>query len=633
MSVGAVGVVVAPHEEVGHADRLDAAEQAGGLGLLDRAEVDQVAGVDHDVDALLLHDRAHQVVLVAGVDVADQQHPQRGVGLQRGRLVLLLQGRRQGDQVAQVGRHLGGPGLDVAEDALVALEGAEHAGRGEGLLAVGLVRRVEREAGERGGGQPADEPGHDEGGRRAPPAEHGIPGEHGEHHGQRPEREAQHDRDRDVTDRGAQLLGAGAQRREADVGTREDLGDVGLDLRHGVDAGREPLELQAQVAERRGRHELAAVQRVRVEGDARLVVQGLRGGGCDRRRRRPRRGAGDGEPHHGEAVAHASRADAVPGPPPRADRGDERPRNREEGDHALVEAEQRCARGRARARRRQGRAGRPRAAPPGSAAPTGRRGAPRTRARRRAGRTTRWRRRCGPPRTRSGRGGAARPPRGSPRPPAASRARPARRAGTRAHAVTRWARPVTTSPVVMIQRCGVPDAASALIDSAPESKPPGWAAAAHVHPPTRASTASVALSTAVRGRPVGSLLGSLVGSGMRTTLGRVRVPPDAIGVQRTADVASRGRPPGGARCQRPADDRSAVTPVGLTRTAGGPAQRSWAGCSHRHSTAVVGARWRYVRLVLAGSGATCSSGRPSASSMATRSPWSPPERSSRGRMP
>ena len=91
----------------------------------------------------------------------------------------------------------------------------------------------------------------------------------------------------------------------------------------------------------------------------------------------------------------------------------------------------------------------------------------------------------------------------------------------------------------MIQRCGVVDAARALIDSAPESKPPGCTAAAHVHPPTSATTATVALSTAVRGRPTGSPSGarvpvtraapcgaggvadgSLVGSGMRTSLGR-----------------------------------------------------------------------------------------------------------------
>ena len=116
-------------------------------------------------------------------------------------------------------------------------------------------------------------------------------------------------------------------------------------------------------------------------------------------------------------------------------------------------------------------------------------------------------------------------------PPAASRTRPTRRAGTRAQAVTRWARPVMTRPVVMIHRCGVADAASALIDSALASKPPGWAAAAQVHPPTRASTATVALSTAVRGRPTGPadvVGGSLVGSGMRTTLGRDPASPAPV---------------------------------------------------------------------------------------------------------
>ena len=138
-------------------------------------------------------------------------------------------------------------------------------------------------------------------------------------------------------------------------------------------------------------------------------------------------------------------------------------------------------------------------------------------------------------------------------PPAASSTRPGRRAGTSAHAVTRWASPVITRAVVMIQRCGVVDAARALIDSVPESKPPGCTAAAHVHPPTSDTTATVALSTAVRGRPTGSGAaagrapgsgdavwpasprraqasevprrgGVLVGSGMRTSLGRLPGP-------------------------------------------------------------------------------------------------------------
>ena len=79
-----------------------------------------------------------------------------------------------------------------------------------------------------------------------------------------------------------------------------------------------------------------------------------------------------------------------------------------------------------------------------------------------------------------------------------------RRAGTRAHAVTTWARPVTTSagrhdPAVRRRRGR--QGADRL--GSRGSKPPGWAAAAQVHPPTSAMTATVALSTAVRGRPVG----------------------------------------------------------------------------------------------------------------------------------
>jgi hypothetical protein len=68
--------------------------------------------------------------------------------------------------------------------------------------------------------------------------------------------------------------------------------------------------------------------------------------------------------------------------------------------------------------------------------------------------------------------------------------------------VTTWASPVTTSAAVMTQRCGVAEAARALIVSDRASKPPGCRAAAHVHPPTSATTATVALSTAVLGRPL-----------------------------------------------------------------------------------------------------------------------------------
>ena len=51
---GPGGVVVAPDEEVGHAQGLDSLEQADGVPLGDAAEVDQVAEVDDRVDVLLL---------------------------------------------------------------------------------------------------------------------------------------------------------------------------------------------------------------------------------------------------------------------------------------------------------------------------------------------------------------------------------------------------------------------------------------------------------------------------------------------------------------------------------------------------------------------------------------------------
>ena len=400
------------------------------------------------------------------VDVAHEEHAQRGVRLQRCRLVLLLQRRRQGDEVAQVGRHLGGPGLDVAEDALVALQRAEHPGRGERLLAAGLVGRVDREPGDRRGRQPAHEPHHDEGDRRAAPPQHGVPGEDRGHEGQRTEGEADHDRDRDVADRRAQLLRSGPQRREADPGPGEHLGDVGLDLRHGADAGCDPLELQSQVAERRGRHQLAAAQGVRVERDARLVVPGLRGGRGDRRRRGARERAGRGEPHGGEHVAHPPRADPVPGPPPGADRGDQRPGHGEEGDEALVEAERRPAevdpeggdgqgehhRGGARDAAHQGdRPVRPGAEPrPHREQREGQRGDGRVRR----------------PRTPCARAAAARRRRGWPPRRRRAGARPARRAGDEGPGGHEVGQAGETRPVVMIHRCGVADAASALIDSA-----------------------------------------------------------------------------------------------------------------------------------------------------------------------
>ena len=203
---------------------------------------DEVAGVDHHVDRLLLDDRAHQGVLVAAVDVADQQHPQRGVRLQRRGGVLLLERGRQGDEVAQVRRDLGGAGLDVGEDALVALERAEHAGRPEGLLPLGLVGRPQRRADGDGRRRPPDDPGHDEGGRRPATEEHGIPAEDAEHDEQGPDGEADDDRDGRVADGGAQLLRTGTQGRERDPGTRQHVGDARLHLGHGVDAGARPVK-------------------------------------------------------------------------------------------------------------------------------------------------------------------------------------------------------------------------------------------------------------------------------------------------------------------------------------------------------------------------------------------------------
>ena len=78
----AVGVVVAAHEEVRHADRArcrsnrPVASASSTVPKLTRSPASTTTSMPSSCD-----DRAHQVVLVAGVDVADEQHPQRGVGL------------------------------------------------------------------------------------------------------------------------------------------------------------------------------------------------------------------------------------------------------------------------------------------------------------------------------------------------------------------------------------------------------------------------------------------------------------------------------------------------------------------------------------------------------------------------
>ncbi len=58
-------------------------------------------------------------------------------------------------------------------------------------------------------------------------------------------------------------------------------------------------------------------------------------------------------------------------------------------------------------------------------------------------------------------------------PPPARTRRPVRWADPRAQAVTTWASPVTTSAAVMTQRCGVAEAARALMVSDRASNPPG----------------------------------------------------------------------------------------------------------------------------------------------------------------
>ncbi len=205
---GARRVVVAPDEDVGDAERADAREDAGRLALGHRAEVHEVAGVDDEVDALGLDDRAHQRVLVATVDVADEEHAQGRVGLERAAGVLLLQRRRQREDVPQVGRHLAGPGLDVAEEALVALERAEHLGGPVRPRPARLVRGVHRRGGAEGRHRPRDDGGHDEG-LRGPsaPGEPPRP-EHDEDGEQGPEGEALDDAEGDVADGGVELLRA-----------------------------------------------------------------------------------------------------------------------------------------------------------------------------------------------------------------------------------------------------------------------------------------------------------------------------------------------------------------------------------------------------------------------------------------
>lgn len=84
-------------------------------------------------------------------------------------------------------------------------------------------------------------------------------------------------------------------------------------------------------------------------------------------------------------------------------------------------------------------------------------------------------------------------------PASASVARLSGRSTDSPAAVTRCATPTPTKPAVMIQRWGVPSAASALMVWMTASKSPGWTACASNHPPIRRTGAASDDTTAHHG--------------------------------------------------------------------------------------------------------------------------------------
>lgn len=298
-------VVVAGGEDVGHPEGLDSREDTSRVGLGDRAEVDQVTGVDHRVDLLGVDDRAHQAVLVLTVHVGDQQHAGRDLLVEVGRHEVLLQRLRQGQQVEHVGGDLRRAGRDVLQQGPVALHLQQQPGRAEALegrLAVGHDDPA-------AGGQAGDEQGaeHDAevaqvGAATPPRVVQGERESQGHHARARDEPPSHALRGRGQG--GRDLVRARLQGGDVDVAAGEDRRDRVLDRSGDLDAGGDDGRAEAQVDVT---HDRGAVEHRGAGGHGRQadrgrVVGGLDGGRGEVRRRHTPEVAGSDDrdpPHHG----------------------------------------------------------------------------------------------------------------------------------------------------------------------------------------------------------------------------------------------------------------------------------------------------------------------------------------------
>ncbi|UJH70278.1 hypothetical protein L0A91_14185 [Ornithinimicrobium sp. INDO-MA30-4] len=63
--------------DIRHPERFNPGEEISDLGLLDPTEVDDVSGVDHGRDVLLVHDLLDERVVIDAVQVGYQQESRR----------------------------------------------------------------------------------------------------------------------------------------------------------------------------------------------------------------------------------------------------------------------------------------------------------------------------------------------------------------------------------------------------------------------------------------------------------------------------------------------------------------------------------------------------------------------------
>ena len=303
--VGGAAVVVAGDEDVGYSERGDRPVEVAQPGLLDPTEVDEVTGVDDDVDVLLAHDRAHERVLVGGVHVGDEQHlERRGVLLGLG-CVLLLHRGRQREEVAQIGRRLVGPLLDVVEEAAVGDRQLEQPARAQLDEPVGVVGAPRRQAQGRQrdrGDEARAEDGPTVRERAAAQPDDAEAQQQTEH---ATGREAQPDPDRGLGDDPGALLGADVEARGIEVARGDEVGDRGLDPRRDLHARGDAGELRGHAPDDRVGADVGPVPPARRQAHVGCVVVGLDGHGPQRGGDEP---AGDDCGHEGQGRGDEAQA-------------------------------------------------------------------------------------------------------------------------------------------------------------------------------------------------------------------------------------------------------------------------------------------------------------------------------------